>query len=199
MKDFYKEKYQIHGETCLSLGWGSKYSQEKRFKVLKEVGIKTGDTILDIGAGFSDFYDYLVSNNITPKEYVGLEKEENFHKKSLIKFSKFENFTALNETLETISMDQKYDWSVASGVFCFKSQSIDEIQSAIANIWKLTNKGMAINFLSDYTPGMKKENFRHIDPVQMIEFFRKNITIRISMRHDYLDNDFTIYAYKENN
>ena len=91
MKDFYKERYEIHGETCLSLGWGSKCSQEKRFKVLKDVGIKTGDTVLDIGAGFSDFYPYLMDNNITPKEYVGLEKEESFYKKSLTKFSKFEN------------------------------------------------------------------------------------------------------------
>ena len=197
MKDFYKERYEIHGETCLSLGWGSKCSQEKRFKVLKDVGINTGDTVLDIGAGFSDFYPYLMDNNITPKEYVGLEKEESFYKKSLTKFSKFENFTALNEAHETISDDRKYDWVVASGVFCFKSQSVGEIQEAIINIWKVANRGMAINFLSDYTPGIKKENFRHIDPVKMIEIFRKNITIRMSMRHDYLDNDFTIYAYKE--
>ena len=44
----YKEKFG-HLEGVKSLGWGSEYSQQKRFDILLDIGLDINDSVLDVG------------------------------------------------------------------------------------------------------------------------------------------------------
>jgi ubiquinone/menaquinone biosynthesis C-methylase UbiE len=72
----YKEKFG-HLEGVKSLGWGSDYSQQKRFDILLDIGLDINDSVLDVGCGYGDFsknfVDYLLNypdNFETPKIFI---------------------------------------------------------------------------------------------------------------------------------
>ena len=55
----YQKRLQKHGKTFESLQSGSKEHQSLRFNIQKNLGIENGDSVLDIGCGLGDFYNYL--------------------------------------------------------------------------------------------------------------------------------------------
>ena len=183
MKKFYKEKFELHGRGIRSLGWGSKKSQEKRFSALQ-----------DIGCGFADFYFFLGDKNI---DYCGLEKNLDFYKVSKNRITS-DNFAIVNSDYRDLQNGElEYDWTVASGVFCFDRLSWyeDTIQQ-VDKLFSFSRKGTAVNFLSRLSPGDKIEGFMHADPFKLGSLISTEVTKKISLRHDYLKNDFTYYLYK---
>lgn len=195
-ESFYQKKFLKNGNDVKSLGWGSEYSQKKRFKVLKQIGIASGDSVIDIGSGYADFYKFLSDQNIDVSLYTSCEKEEFFYEISEKRYKKFKNFKSIRSDFRNIKKE-KYDWVVASGVFCFKSLD-RKLYNDIEILWQLAEKGMAINFLSHYTEGIVQEGFIHYRPEEILSFFMNSISKKCVLRHDYLKNDFTVYAYREN-
>src|SRR3989339_2012946 len=57
----YRARYQQHGYSPVSLGWGKGGRQHLRFSVLAGIGIGKEDSVLDIGCGFGDLFGYLKS------------------------------------------------------------------------------------------------------------------------------------------
>ena len=41
--------------TPESLGWSNYSAQQERFRVIKEIGIESEDSVLDVGCGYGDF------------------------------------------------------------------------------------------------------------------------------------------------
>jgi|ETNvirenome_6_85_1030632.scaffolds.fasta_scaffold00511_19 ubiquinone/menaquinone biosynthesis C-methylase UbiE len=190
---FYNETFSKHGEDVRSLGWGSKESQNIRFRVLLEMGIKGGQSVLDVGCGFGDFYDFLLSQNINV-DYVGADINKNF-----IKVAKQKNKSVIFHLSDTSSFsNDSFDWVVASGVFCFddENNNLNKLTKNLSKLYNISKKAAAVNFLSSETKGNIKEGFRHYKPQNIINA-ALTITNKVSLRHDYLQNDFTVYLYKE--
>lgn len=54
----YNDRLDKFGYAPESLGWGGgKERQYLRFKILSEIGLQVGDSILDVGCGFADMYE----------------------------------------------------------------------------------------------------------------------------------------------
>ena len=64
-----------HGYHPNSLLWSNTEVQELRFKILVDIGIEQGDSVLDVGCGFGDFADYL-SRQGKPIEFMGIDISE---------------------------------------------------------------------------------------------------------------------------
>ena len=64
-------------------------------------------------------------------------------------------------------------------------------------MYKICKKGVAINFLSSITPFDRHTDNHFLDPTTALQKIIYPITHNFVLRHDYRENDFTIYLYKE--
>jgi len=190
---FYSELLKKHGVSFKSLDWGSVESQEKRFKVLSEIGFKNGDSILDIGCGIGDLYSWLNKNGFRVN-YTGVDITISMVDKARERFPKvdFRHGSVLGNKVFL----PETDYVVASGIFFLRKHNPTEyMQRSIIKMFNLARKGVAINSLSSWHKN--KNNEFYADPGDTLNFCQR-LTSRVILRHDYHEGDFTIYLYKYN-
>ena len=173
-----------HKDGPKAVSWGGKESQEIRFKVLGEIGDIAGKSVLDVGCGLGDLYNYLKDRNVgyTGCDIVPEMVEAARKKYPEAKFiDKFPN--------------QKFDYVFESGIFNLETENwMIETNSMIYKMFEMANIGIGINFLSSLSLN-QKENSHYANPLDVIQFICL-LTNKWSLRHDYKQNDFTIYAFK---
>jgi len=176
------------------VGWGSADSQEKRFSVLTEIGDLDNDTILDVGCGLGAYFNYI--HNAYPNlSYTGVDINPNMIQEAQQKHSDIE-FIHTDITSDSHALnDRKFDYVFLSGALNLSTDKHhDTIENIMKEMFALANKGVAANFLSlfsDYlTPG---EYYCNPENILQTAF---SITKKITLRHDYMPHDFTIYLYK---
>lgn len=69
---FYSALVEKYGINVKSLDWGSRESQELRFKILSQLTDLNAKSILDVGCGLGDLYGWLEKNNIKTN-YKGID------------------------------------------------------------------------------------------------------------------------------
>ena len=176
------------------VGWGSADSQTKRFSVLTEIGDLDNRTILDVGCGLGAYFDYI--HNIYPNLlYTGVDINPNMIQKAQQRHSDIE-FINTDITSDSHALnDRKFDYVFLSGALNLSTEKHHEtIENIMKEMFTLANKGVAANFLSifsDYlTPG---EYYCNPEDILQMAF---SITKKVTLRHDYMPHDFTIYLYK---
>ena len=168
-----------------AVSWGSHASQQVRFEVLAEIGNMKGASVLDFGCGLGDLYPYLKSLGI--KSYVGYD----INKDMILAAGKKHktNFT-------TIFPRKRFDWVLASGVFNIPIQNwLFETYYLVLKMYFLCKKGVAVNFLSNVARDSFPEHSYFADPFRM-SLELSNISNKFVLRHDYKNNDFTIYLLR---
>lgn len=173
-------------EDFKSLGWGTEESQQKRFKILKEIpGYSELDSVLDVGCGHGDFCKILGEN------YKGIDIRN-----SVIEISKkkYPNRTFDCQSIEEVN--EKYDWIFASGIFGFNRLDWENnVEKTLTKMTEKCIKGVSVNFLSDLSTGKKDPEMYYCQPAKAIDLIKK-ITNKFCLRHDYRPNDFTVYILK---
>jgi SAM-dependent methyltransferase len=167
-----------------SLGWGSYESQQIRFRVLLEInGYANGDSVLDVGCGFGDM-SRLVAN------YTGIDLRQSVVDQGKVKYP--------NARLICCGINAvhgSFDWVFASGIFCFCKGWEKDVRSKIREMLRISIKGVAFNLLSQRSRGFKKPGIKYASVCELISVLGGDIQCFV-IRHDYLDNDFTVYIYK---
>ena len=72
----YLSAAERYGAGFGSLLWASPRTQAVRFKALMAAVDVAGRTVLDVGCGRADLFDYMVKQQVYPKRYVGFEAVE---------------------------------------------------------------------------------------------------------------------------
>jgi len=206
MKSFFRELYEKHGDDVKALGWGSLYSQKVRFEAICNiVDFKKNDSIIDVGSGFCDFYDYLKNQKNIELDYLGTERCETIYKASKEKHqdeieSKDIRFSILNVDYKDPDflkkINKNFDYVICSGIFCFDNEENNDEEKLCKNVKKLysfSKKGLVINFLSKETKNPIKKGFKHFDPDYILNFLRHRITNNVILKKDYIHNDFTVF------
>lgn len=198
-KDLYIQRYNKRlnefGYNASSLGWGGgKERQFLRFKVLTEIGVEKNDSVLDVGCGFADLFEYLLLNewqglytgiDINPKL---LEVAELTHKNVNVKLI---DILKTNEELNA-------DWVICSGIFNAKLQyedNLNHIKKMIKKMFSIANKGVAVDFLSTFVDFQHTDGY-HTSPFDIITFIKKELNARFVLRYDYLPFEYLIYLKK---
>ena len=191
---FFSRQLRECREGPEQVGWHGEESQSTRFRILSEVDSLEGCTILDVGCGLGGFLDFLSQHEVQPRKYVGVdinpmsvETAAQRHPNELF---------FCRDILED-PFEEKFDFVVASGIFNLATPHAHELTFAtFYQMYELCEKGIAVNFLSEWSPFPRNEKSVYYDPEMVLDFVLEKLSHRVVLRHDYRPNDFTFYVYR---
>jgi SAM-dependent methyltransferase len=184
---FFSELVRTNQISPFSLNWGSRASQEMRFAVLEEVGDLAGASLLDVGCGLGDFYDWQRRAGLGVS-YQGVDLTP-----EMIRVAK-ERFPGVDFRVGNVLEEEigTFDYVIASGTFYLRqNEPFEFMQYLIARLFASSRKGLAFNSLSAWCDGRDAGEF-YADPAQTLDFCR-TLTPWVALRHDYYPRDFTVY------
>ena len=183
-KKFYNNSIKEFGVSAQGVHWNSKYTQYKRFEVLTKLIKKDikSSTVVDVGCGFGEYYNYLLNNHRVPTKYIGIDCEQ-----EMITISK-KRFPHQGFYTQNILYDKliEADYYICSGAL--NILTLDEINIFIKKCFENSNKGFLFNFLKNLT-------FNKVKKYEILDIC-KAITDNIIIKENYLENDFTIFMVK---
>lgn len=179
---FYKNALKKHGATAKGLNWHDDYSQIKRFEVLYDLmqeDLHAGDSIVDAGCGFGDFYHYV--NQYRKIDYTSYEIVAD----NIAIARERTGQKILRRDILTDPLDEA-DFYIASGSMNILSRF--ETYLFIERCFAHARKGFVFNL-----PYGKDESrsFNYFLP-QEIKHFCKKFDCEIITKTGYLPNDFTV-------
>ena len=193
--DLYASRLAAEKPTHEIVGWGSKDSQELRFKILSEISEFQNASVLDVGSGLVDFYFYLKKNHLQPLEYLGVDISGPLVEKSRETLQNEPHARSLCLDIRQDSLNQMFDYVFCSGALNLKIlDNWTHTEVMLRRMYELANRGVACNFLSTYVDFSHEKDFHH-SPEKVFSFVKK-FAKRVTLRHDYPLYEFTIYFYK---
>ena len=193
VKDFFNKLVEKHGYSPKSLAYSGEKSQKIKFNIVTEVGIEDNCSVLDVGCGFGDYFNYLKQRGIKNIKYCGIDISN-----KIVDFAKEKNSLAnvIQGNVLDLSDDEKYDYVISLGFNCVKTGSNWEtLTQVLDKMWKLSKKGIAYNAVSTFSETSPRKIY-FVSPAKVIDYIMTNLTYKVVFRHDYMPHDFTIFAYK---
>lgn len=189
LKTFYQSAYKEFGLDARSLHWVSRYNQLRRFEILRAIGTLDGTSILDVGCGLGDLYEFLIEKGINIK-YTGIDIMPEFIETAQVRFP---DTTFRVGSIEDIH--ETFDYCLASGLLTFKVKNNEQFYfEMIQKMYGTARRGVGFNMLDKATHS-DNEIFAAYSPSEVAaycETFCPNVQVSIG----YMPDDFTIYLYK---
>lgn len=202
--EYYEKLLGQYGDHFLSLDWKSPESQDSRFNIFADLINMFAPqkiSVLDVGCGFGDFYDYLAKNKFNA-DYAGFDiapKIIDMAKK------KYPNTKFAVKDILVEPVNEKYDFVFLSGALniCFgdRESHLEYIKSMLIQMYELCNIAVGVNFLSSQAmyflreEDLKQKQYFYTKPEEAVSI-AKGMTNRFMLRHDYHPGDFTVYLIK---
>ena len=188
----YENLYDKHGDSPLASDYGSVESQATKFRVLSEATDYSGKSVLDVGCGFGTFASYL-SNRYDGVDYHGVDITPSIAEEAR---RKYPDLTIECRDIINAPPDRKYDVVTANGIFYLVPNEPEEfMHSMITHMFSLCREVVAVNTLSVWADLINANEY-YANPASMIDFCR-TLTSNVTLRHDYMRHDFTLYLYRE--
>ena len=202
----YSTRYHKLGYDVTTLGWGDEIQQVLRFSQTldSEIFIKE-KSILDIGCGFGDYYDFLMKQNVPIKKYKGFDvnpdliaeaqkqhldnSETSFEVIDIIENNKNEAVAEIGVMLGVLNLN-----------LAKKIDNYEYSKKLIQNAFSIVEECLIVDFLSNrVTPDYPKEEFVfYHDPLIMLDF-ALTMSLNVVLKHDYLpipQKEFMLFIYK---
>ena len=186
---FYEDSFLKYGNDARSVHWSGEISQHARFDVLSNIAPLSNMRILDVGCGLGEIYKFFISKKI-PIDYTGVDVVPVFINRAR------ERFPGARFVLgDAYSIDESYDYILASGVFSLSiTQGKEHYFAMIKNLFNHAKYGLAFNMLNeDGHPTNETYISYNIDEVTR---YCKTISNRVVVVSNYLPQDFTVYMYR---
>ncbi|UCG69086.1 MAG: methyltransferase domain-containing protein [Thermoplasmata archaeon] len=194
-KDIWDGQINKHGDSFKALAYGSKETQNRKFQILIEVGDLQNKSILDVGCGFGDLYDFLSKKGIEV-EYYGVDISS-----KMIDIAKKKKPQLNFEASDILEMEEKekYDYVLSTGFNCFKTGNNEILERLmIKKMFDLCRIGVAVGLQSKYYPDFDPNGPGYASPPEeLFEYCMKEVTRWVLLRHDYMPHDFTLYLYRK--
>ena len=187
-----------HSDSLLRFGyhpnalyWSSKEIQEIRFQVLAEIGVCSDDSVLDVGCGFADLYPWFLAQGVKVN-YTGVDISPHLID---VAREKHPCLTLLVGELQEVAIkDDSVDWVLLSGALNESYQDDGKYAKAvIALMYLKCRKGVAFNLLNAEV--VKAHDLQSFDTGAIFRYCQ-TLCPEVTLRTDYLTNDFTIYMRK---
>jgi len=180
--NFYQNAYKKHGQSAKALNWINKHSQYIRFELIVEF-LKPichdGDSLVDAGCGFGDFYHYLQKQGIYC-QYTGYDIMEKFVN---IAKEKTKQPIMIKDILSD-SLDIA-DFYIASGSLNILTEF--ETYLFIKRCYQHSNKAFIFNMLE----GSHHDKFNLVEKEKIIKY-GEELGAKVSLKKGYFMQDFTV-------
>ncbi len=189
--DRHRDSLKRHGHHPNALYWSSREIQEIRFKILAEIGIQSGDSVLDVGCGFADFKSW-VEQQGRPVQYAGVDLSPDLIYTAQEKHPEVQ--LMCGELFDFHFEPRFVDWVILSGAL--NEQLHDESAYAfrvIERMYSLCRKGVAFNMLD--ARYLVAHDLHSQIPERVLDFCRV-LCPSCELHDEYLNNDFSIYMRK---
>ncbi len=186
----YNKSLESYPNDYRGVKWENAESQFIRFKILCEISpLLFTTSVLDVGCGLGHLVDYLMSQNFKGS-YKGIDI---CNKMIELAKKRHPQLPFEHNHIENIA-EKSVDYILASGIFAFVD--FTQLQLIIQLLYAKASKGVAFNCLSPYILENKKElELFYPSPSEVFDLC-KRLTPYVTLRHDYLENDYTIFLYK---
>ncbi len=189
---FFDKNLRLHGDHPEAVRW-SVQGQLMHYQNLLDIGAIDKTRILDFGCGKGDFLQYLRDRGISV-DYTGYDINANLISLAQKKFpeSRFRVFD-----IDSDALDEDFDYIFLCGVFNLRVSGLAEtIQHSLQKLFQRCRKGLAFNALSDLNPEQEFELY-YASPADLFLFAVKNLSPYVSLRHDRVLYDFTMFVYHD--
>lgn len=183
----YHARFAQHGESHLTLGWGSREQQVYRFSQVLQCADFADRSILDIGCGFGDLLGFLKRQGIQIKRYVGIDVNPEFIKVASMTYPEAEFHTVSLTSLTDSALS--CDLVVMLGLLNFRQQALDNpayAREMVHRAFALSRETLICDFLSSHRdPDYLPEDFvYYYDPVYVLELGLE-CAQDVLLKHDY--------------
>lgn len=189
----YDARFAQFGYDIRTLASGTAERHRLRHRILTEIGVREGCTLLDLGCGFGDYFGYLQSVGCNV-DYVGYDINP-----KLVQMAARQHPEATFQVKDVLSEPfPTFDFVVASNVLNLRLQEQDNyalLDEMMRVCYQHARRGVAVDFLTSYVDFQTPEAF-HYEPEQVFAM-AKRITKRVTLRHDYPLYEFCIYLYPD--
>jgi len=196
LRDHYEDLFRRYGDCPEAVQYSSVDSQNKRFKILTEIGDLNGSKVLDFGCGLGHLGSYLASAGVDCL-YNGVDIAPSFIDYCRKKFATGD-FGYLNDF-----SGKSFDFVFVSGVFNNRmDNNWSFFRETVASLYEMTKVGLAFNCMSTYVD-YEDENLYYFEPENVFGFLKREVTPFVTIRNDYYVKndappfDFTVYAFRE--
>jgi 2-polyprenyl-3-methyl-5-hydroxy-6-metoxy-1,4-benzoquinol methylase len=191
---FFDKNLMLHGDRPEAVRWSST-GQILHYQAVLDIGDINRKKVLDFGCGKGDFYQFLKDKDIHA-EYHGYDINEKLIALAEQKYPETD-FRVFD--IDKDVLDEDFDYIFLCGVFNLKIEGLDEmIKNTLRKLFQHCRIGIAFNALSSYNPKKDFELY-YTSPEDMFSFAVKNLSPYISLRHDRMSYDFTMFVYREIN
>ncbi|MGB0697348.1 MAG: class I SAM-dependent methyltransferase [Rhodospirillaceae bacterium] len=199
----YTNQLRRFGTTARAVGWRSRDRQEIRFATLAKIGVRQGDSVLDVGCGTGDLCDWLSKRGLRVR-YVGLDMVPAMIKHCQTRYPGH-NFVLGDLGDPALSRkEDAVDWVLASGLFAHRKEDpFPDMLALVAKMYRICRKGVAFNSLSSAHCPEEADQWElfHADPDQTLlacEAIARQSqpSGRCRLLSGYVEDDFTIHMLK---
>ncbi len=188
---FFDRQLSQHGDRPEALRW-SEAGQRLRYESLLDIGDIDGSKILDYGCGKGDFCQFLRNKDIQV-EYSGFDINEKLIALAKKKFPGVD-FRIFDAEINVLCED--FDYIFLCGVFNLNVQCLDEtVKNVLIKLFKHCRHALAFNALSAHNP-KKDFELHYTSPEDIFDFAVKNLSPLVSLKHDRIAYDFTLFIYR---
>ncbi|MBK1647978.1 class I SAM-dependent methyltransferase [Rhabdochromatium marinum] len=181
--EFYQAAIDQHGATAEGVHWNSRYTQERRFDVLRALlpTDLSALTLVDAGCGFGDLYGYLAKDGARPGRYIGLDALENMVRVARERTgAEIHQLDALTDPLPSA------DYYLCSGAM--NTLTKYETYCFIERCFAASRCGFIFNLLRGVDDSAVF-NCRHPDEIRE---WAEQLGAAVSFREGYLHGDFSV-------
>ena len=174
------------------LGWESEEAQRLRFDVLLDSVRLDGKSVLDVGCGTGNLFEYILSKGLRVK-YTGVDILGRMIEKAKSK-GLDANFYHVDIFKNNIFKDYSFDVIYASGIFNLNlGNNKDFLMKALDLFFRLSEEAVVFNLLHFASPDREKQYyyFHPDEVVKMIGGFSDKVK-KVKIIEAYLKNDFTV-------
>ena len=192
-EQLFNRRYQNYGEDGGNLFWSDKQSQYDRFRLLSDIiELKTSNkaSVLDVGAGFGDYLDFLRDYDITIGKYVGIDIIpaiiEVAERKHLEQFE-------VRDLVNTPYADNSFDYVIGSGLFALDDKDwLKETVELLTVMYNVSRRAVSVNFL---TGEAMSDMFKTVTEEE-VKKIASLVTKNYKIIKDKISDDITLFLYK---
>jgi SAM-dependent methyltransferase len=193
--DFYDARVKSFGLSSKSVGWKDFAQQKLRFDILTSNIDLNRKKIVDVGCGFGDLVNHLISKGVVPQEYIGVEVS-----RKMIEIAKKNTKTKINTKFLNINvfndpLNITVDIALMSGLLNLRQSnesSTEILQNFLSKIRPIVTEGLVFNLLTDEVDYQQPHHL-HYNPTKtqqiVLDFFKY-----VSIKKDYGLYEFTVKA-----